>query len=480
MDPVSSTSAELPAYSPFADNVDRNADASETEPLLDPETEIHQHLPECVADGHGNILSLDPRLTEDPEALFNFLKVQARNEPMATLRVTVTHEEERVEKEWVTENGQRRERERRVKIPVTDLHFCIPVVWGSEHNSTRPVIFYAALPQTPAHRLSMSRSLGLSVYPAPFVSARHQVTWSEYLPFSSHHRWMERKRESSGVPGWIQQLSPLDENVLPSFFRKLWMDSPAATRKLKVDNEEKIRIWCEEFVQSKPMYKEWKTEKFIVGLDLDSLEALFREELTRSVTEFKNLFPHHSSTSWTWQKWNNTVTIRNPSILGKFFSLSTTYKVLLWITLIYPLVLFTVWAFSLGVKVDTVRVGVLYRWWRFIEGSEDVNSTQEAFELLDAQRGKETRSDSPPPRYPSGPSSANADYYNTKSSSGLSQRSKIRRDEVVNPSRDGDFHKGWYVREGESEREIVDAFRWSIRDAVLNKKCDGGYIRRCP
>ncbi|KAH8916879.1 hypothetical protein BT69DRAFT_726318 [Atractiella rhizophila] len=152
----------------------------------------------------------------------------------------------------------------------------------------------------------------------------------------------------------------------------------------------------------------------------------------------RNQAPYSGEIAITWTYTSSRISVSGSSKWNKVFTLPIPIRVILTILLVYPIMLLLRLFF--GSRYTTVRIGFPIRQWRFIKGSENVTSGEEALALLrnSWERGAEEGA------------------------------------RLVRPA--GNFPEGWFWEEGMGEEEWAERWQWGIIDAVRRNR-QGGLLK---
>ncbi|KAF9457074.1 hypothetical protein BDZ94DRAFT_1176407 [Collybia nuda] len=199
----------------------------------------------------GDIVSHDPHLNTDGEALYRFLLSQANRSPSYRLHCRGTHSEYRTR--WIREtNSEGRAESRRETFTetVTDFDFYIDT---GPPLSYEP-IHWSVADSEPAYR-------GLMVQETELCGVRRTTRGSEN---KSHNRWAE-ERKVLGLPPWITSIDEWFEGL------------PDDSNKLR--SSRSLRQWADEYCASPKYLKEFKYEKILYGWNLQKLESAVRSAI---------------------------------------------------------------------------------------------------------------------------------------------------------------------------------------------------------
>ncbi|KDQ63578.1 hypothetical protein JAAARDRAFT_148049 [Jaapia argillacea MUCL 33604] len=181
--------------------------------------------------GDGSIVSRDPHLNEDGEALYRFLLSHASTPPKYIVHCKGTHEEERrkqVKKK--NEKGEEETKEEVTKETVIDFDFRIDI---GQHIVAGP-IHWSVADHEPAYRGDMFEEVDGRL-------GRREASGQE---LKNAHDWKER-RSARGLPPWQDASSVHDP------------DGHTATLR----SSRTIREWADDYCSSTKSFKEFVYEK---------------------------------------------------------------------------------------------------------------------------------------------------------------------------------------------------------------------------
>lgn len=264
--------------------------------------------------GDGDVVSHDPHLNEDGEALYRFLLSQAMKPPKFMVKCRGTHTETRTRtvthtghhhnnnnNGW-TSNGTHTKTETYTET-VVDFDFTIDIT-----PNLMSSVNWTVADDEPAYRGKMVREAdvqdGMSL-------SRRQSTRTER---KDAENWRLFK-EKSGYPPWVQGNNIGDIQRPPN--------------NLVTRSSRTFREWADDYCASDKLLKEFVFEKVVYGWNIGALEKAI-ETLIRSTYYSGNLSVSFSVTG-------NKVYIRPSNHLSRALS-RWWVKLLLWLTLIYPFI----------------------------------------------------------------------------------------------------------------------------------------------
>ncbi|RDB28470.1 hypothetical protein Hypma_015550 [Hypsizygus marmoreus] len=200
--------------------------------------------------GSGNLVSHDPHLNTDGEALYRFLLAQADKTPSYRLHCKGTHDEHRTR--WVTEHhssdGRHDTRLESYSETVTDFDFYIDIGPGF---ATKP-IHWSVADDEPAYR-------GLMVREVESVGHKRVVKRAERKAYA---KWSE-EREAMGYPPWVVGLDG-------------WTEETAEANVVALRSSKSLRQWADEYCASPKLLKEFVYHKVLYGWNIQQLKAAIR------------------------------------------------------------------------------------------------------------------------------------------------------------------------------------------------------------
>ncbi|PBK77326.1 hypothetical protein ARMSODRAFT_949234 [Armillaria solidipes] len=219
----------------------------------DPPPEFAPYHAEYFDTGNGNIVSHDPHLNTDGEALYRFLLSQASTPPSLSLHCRGTHTETR--QRHVTKAG--------------------PGGGSSTQSYTETVVdfdFYISLDQLilpepthwsvadsdPAYRGRMFKEMDLS--------GKRKARWKERRAFCF---WI-KDRDARGLPPWISSIQATDTYST--------LEDSTILRSSKT-----LRAWADEYCASPKYLKEFVYVKSVYGWNLRNLESAIRSIIKSSL-----------------------------------------------------------------------------------------------------------------------------------------------------------------------------------------------------
>ncbi|KDR84964.1 hypothetical protein GALMADRAFT_218038 [Galerina marginata CBS 339.88] len=293
--------------------------------------------------GYSDVVSHDPHLNSDGEALYRFLLAQSASVPTHRLHCNGTHTETRTR--WVSErdsHGRTRSRQERYNETVTDFDFCIDITPGqvdagltspsSPSGSTGPrtvaPIQWSVADDEPAYRGKMVREYEVEPYsPVQRIGAARDE-WSDKGRRAVHRKeakafqkWAA-KRSLVGFPPWTREADVENRLVL----------DPAALSIAEEDtlrSSKTLRQWADEYCESPKYLKEFVYEKIAYGWNMEQIENAVRATIRAT--------PYNGSLNVTLVPHNTKIYIRPDNRVSRMLS-NKWLKVLSWILLIFPFI----------------------------------------------------------------------------------------------------------------------------------------------
>ncbi|KAK2461935.1 hypothetical protein APHAL10511_006398 [Amanita phalloides] len=261
----------------------------------------------------GTVVSHDPHLNNDGEALYRFLLSQSLQAPHYRLHCRGTHSEthhRHVTRQ--TSNGQTETSTESYTETMTDFDFLInihpslPTSTILQNNSCGP-IHWSVPDSEPAYRGRMVQEIE-----QPFTGTKHTAkrTGKEYSAWRS-------ERISRGLPPWISKDSWLSQQHGD-------MDDGTVLKSSKT-----LRQWADEYCASPKYLKEFKYEKVLYGWNLGHLEHAIRTTISST--------PYHGSIEVYFKIENSKVYVRPNNRLSRMLS-NIWLKILSIILLIFPFI----------------------------------------------------------------------------------------------------------------------------------------------
>ncbi|KAI8995676.1 hypothetical protein BD414DRAFT_480231 [Trametes punicea] len=265
----------------------------------------------------GEIISHDPHLNQDGEALYRFLLSQSQTRPEYLLHLRGTHTEHKTRTVFGKDRqGNPQVREEHYTETVTDFDFYIDVGAQIVHGP----VHWSVPDAEPAYRGEMtmevdSNDLAVGDIEAINHRGRRKATKEEIK--SAKER--KRLRGEHGLPPW----------VVPgpdSWYNSTAMSPPPEAQVLA--SSRSLRDWADGYCMSSKLLKEFTYTKVIYGWNIANLEEAIRSAV-HSVYNYNIHVDFKMS--------NHVIRIRPDNHLSRTLS-NKWLLFLLWILLIYPFV----------------------------------------------------------------------------------------------------------------------------------------------
>ncbi|KAJ6604625.1 hypothetical protein DFH09DRAFT_1123331 [Mycena vulgaris] len=254
---------------------------------------------ECFNTGSGNIVSHDPHLNSDGEALYRFLLSQSTIHPEFRLHCRGTHTETRYR--HVTHrhsDGRTRTRTESYTETVVDFDFYI----DASHFSSP--VHWSVGDSEPAYRGGMVREVD-----SP--EGKRKATRAEVKLFKG---WLE-DRTARGLPPWVSSIDAWSEGM--------------STNATVLKSSRTLRQWADEYCASPKSLKEFTYEKVVYGWNVRQLENAVRAAILAT--------PYHGDIAVKFSTSASTIYIRPDNRLSRMLS-NKWLKFLSIILLIFPFI----------------------------------------------------------------------------------------------------------------------------------------------
>ncbi|PPR05689.1 hypothetical protein CVT26_008930 [Gymnopilus dilepis] len=349
-----SASTSRPAPRPSTESPS-DPDATENDHLLvdmvpaEPPPSFAPYEAEYFKVGYNDIVSHDPHLNSDGEALYRFLLAQSASPPTYRLHCHGTHNETRTR--WVTQRdsqGRSRTRQESYNETVTDFDFCIDITPGavdagpyshfsssgsgggssSRGASTQIAPIHWSVPDDePAYRGKMVREYEMEPATSSAAGAgvqlrddkgRRRATRRER---KAYERWVE-KRAGLGFPPWVREID-VEQRVVVDPASVSTLDSVA------LRSSKTLRQWADEYCESPKYLKEFVYEKVAYGWNMQQIESAVRATIQAT--------PYNGTLNITFVPHNTKIYIRPDNRVSRMLS-NKWLKFLAWLLLLYPFV----------------------------------------------------------------------------------------------------------------------------------------------
>ncbi|KAK0465054.1 uncharacterized protein EV420DRAFT_1637223 [Desarmillaria tabescens] len=252
--PNTSSTPPPPPFHDVAESTHLLIDFDNELPQDDPPPEFAPYHAEYFDTGNGNIVSHDPHLNSDGEALYRFLLSQASTPPSLSLHCRGTHSETRQRHVTHTGHGGRVEtRFESYTETVVDFDFYISLDQLILPEPTH----WSVADSDPAYRGRMFREIDLS--------GPRKARWKERRAFRS---WI-KDRDARGLPPWISNIQTTDT-------------CPTLEDSVVLRSSKTLRAWADEYCASPKYLKEFVYVKSIYGWNLRNLESAIRSIIKTS------------------------------------------------------------------------------------------------------------------------------------------------------------------------------------------------------
>lgn len=250
------------------------ASPSETDHLLldipaitGPPPEFALYEAEHFEVGYDDVVSHDPHLNTDGEALYRFLLSQAEICPFHRLHCRGTHSETR--QRWITERdsqGRTRSRQESYSENVVDFDFCIDISpQSSPDNRASVPVHWSVADDEPAYRGKMVREYEASQSSDGWTQTRRKTPRNQVEQYKN---WVKRRTEL-GYPPWVREEGVDNELVDPSLLPHF-----NGLRSSKT-----IREWADDYCASPKYMKEFVYEKVLYGWNMQQIESAVRSTI---------------------------------------------------------------------------------------------------------------------------------------------------------------------------------------------------------
>ncbi|KAF8905558.1 hypothetical protein CPB84DRAFT_1844963 [Gymnopilus junonius] len=329
-------SAGPSSRSPARLSTDADPDATENDHLLvdmvpsEPPPVFVPYEAEYFKVGYDDIVSHDPHLNSDGEALYRFILAQSATPPTYRLHCHGTHSETRTR--WVTQRdsqGRSRTRQETYNETVTDFDFCMDITPGavdagylasnsiaSSSSSSRTLtnqiapIHWSVPDDEPAYRGKMVREYEIepstSSAAGPGVQLRDErgrrpATRKES---KAYERWIE-KRAGLGFPPWIREVD-VEHRVVVDPAGVSALDNVA------LKSSKTLRQWADEYCDSPKYLKEFVYEKVAYGWNMQQIESAVRATIQAT--------PYNGNLNITFVPHNTKIYIRPDNRVSRMLS----------------------------------------------------------------------------------------------------------------------------------------------------------------
>ncbi|KDQ07455.1 hypothetical protein BOTBODRAFT_119987 [Botryobasidium botryosum FD-172 SS1] len=293
----------------------------------DPPPAFSTYEPEYDTQSNGDIVSHDPHLNQDGEALYRFLLAQAPRPPRLTLHCRGTHNESTTRLVPYQDNtGRTAYRTERETHTITDFSFYIDF---TPYLATSEPVLWTVADGEAVHRGKMVREVDVG------LGERREARRDEV----SAQKRLEKHRSMHGVPPWVDPALS-DTNNFP-------FATSDAERTMILRSSKSLRAWADDYCASDKNLREFNFQKVpqrsryransltsipliqsVYGWDLHRIRPILKPNIRT---------PYPSTITTTFSLSHSSISVRPSTALSRTLS-RTWVKVLLWITLIYPFI----------------------------------------------------------------------------------------------------------------------------------------------
>ncbi|KAI0655128.1 hypothetical protein C8Q70DRAFT_1057778 [Cubamyces menziesii] len=262
----------------------------------------------------GEMVSHDPVLNQDGDALYRFILTHARVRPHFGLRVQGTHVETTRGKISVLQaDGTTKDIEHNEKETVTDFNFVIGI---SQHISVGP--YHWSVPDAQAAyrgklQLEVDRAQHGHDPERGQVNTKRELASDEEIAAVNEQATFQKEH---GLPPWATVAAGVD----------LTLPYSATTM---LQSSRSLREWTDEYCRSDKVLKKFRYEKRGYGWDTDQLEAAVRDIILET--------GYSGSHVVTFITWRNVIVVYPDNYLARVLDYKWV-KIALWVLLIYPFI----------------------------------------------------------------------------------------------------------------------------------------------
>ncbi|CDO71608.1 hypothetical protein BN946_scf184911.g78 [Trametes cinnabarina] len=266
---------------------------------------------------NGEIISHDPHLNRDGEALYRFLLSQTATRPEYFIHMKGTHTEHKTRTVYrKDQQGNLRPHDEHYTETVTDFDFRIDIGEQIVHGP----IHWTVPDAEPAYRGKMylevdSNQLLIGDTEASLQLGRRKATKDEIKAAKQR----KQLREDHGIPPWV--VPAPDE----------WYDSTSVSPPPDAQvlgSSMSMRDWADEYCASDKLLKEFTYEMVVYGWNIANL----KEAITSAIRSV-----YSSKITVEFEMSHHKIRIRPDNHLSRALS-NKWIKFLLWILLIYPFI----------------------------------------------------------------------------------------------------------------------------------------------
>ncbi|TFK77124.1 hypothetical protein BDN72DRAFT_754946 [Pluteus cervinus] len=260
---------------------------------------------------NDDVVSHDPHLNGDGEALYRFLLSQSQSAPMYRLSCQGSHTEMR--SHWVAGNGRSEGRNETRSETVIDFDFSVEI---GGHIEPRSVVQWSVPDNEPVYRGKMIREVEDLLQPSSDDGIKRRAATKAEI--KTYKEWLGERR-ALGLPPWVGQNS-----------RQNFREGTLADERVDVLRSSKtVRDWADEYCASPKYLKEFVYEKIMYGWNLQQLESAIRSSIIST--------NYHGDLRIYFVPYSSKVYIRPDNKISRMLS-NKWLKFLSIITLIFPFI----------------------------------------------------------------------------------------------------------------------------------------------
>ncbi|KAF9270124.1 hypothetical protein L218DRAFT_992782 [Marasmius fiardii PR-910] len=317
-----------------AESSEPSASSSASIPV-DPPPSFSIYSADFFTNNSGNVVSHDPHLNTDGEALYRFLLSQSTTRPSLLLHCKASHQETRYR--TVTSrrsDGHSHQRTESYTETVVDFDFLIDlsnVLLPLDGPGEEPT-HWSCSDTEPAYRGRMYREIEdspSSVTPDSLsASASGSDSPGKRQSMRAENKLFEKWRkfgEDHGLPPWLCRDSASSVAIADANLDQLQMSKALRSSKT-------VRQWADEYCASPKYLKEFTYHKVIYGWNKIYILHRVNQIITTATGPF-----YRGDVQVEFQYRNYKIHIRPDNYLSRILS-NVWFKIILWILLIYPFI----------------------------------------------------------------------------------------------------------------------------------------------
>ncbi|KAJ8083897.1 hypothetical protein PM082_002663 [Marasmius tenuissimus] len=300
------SSSSLTAGEPITGEVEASTSTGVPE---EPPPSFSLYDAEYFTDNSGNIVSHDPHLNSDGEALYRFLLSQSLSPPTIYIHCKATHQETRTRTVSSRHSdGRTHHHTETYNETVTDFDFLLDISSLILPLGGKEPIHWSSKDPEPSYRGRMFREI------EGHTGKRRAIRAEKKL----YAKWA-KLRENAGIPPWVTESA-----------ESPYIDEHLASGAL--GSSKTVRQWADDYCASPRHLKQFTYRKVVYGWNMDFVLGRVHKTLTSAMGPFYGgnvqvFLEHHG----------NKIHIRPDNRLSRVLS-NVWLKVLLWILLIYPFI----------------------------------------------------------------------------------------------------------------------------------------------